>query len=93
MRQRRHQQQQRVIPPLSALPEPSRQRAEDDGALSRIWTRGRFTLRIRTRSRENRGVLTEFIDGEPIRNVDGSLDFLATMASRWFASVKWDGEE
>lgn len=91
MRQRRHQQQQRVIPPLSALPEPTKS-GEVDGATSRIWTRGRFSLRIRTRPREERGELTEFIDGEATRNVEASLDFIAIHASRWFASVKWDGE-
>lgn len=69
------------IPPLSRLPAPDRE-GWADAWRSKVWTRGRHGLRIRLL--RDRGQLNEYVDGQSVRKVLGEVDFLVTMAERWF---------
>lgn len=77
------------IPPLATLPEPTREGMTDDGWISKVWVHGDRILRIR--HMQKRATLNEFVGGESVRVLDGSLTLVVSFGKHWFKEVGWEG--
>ena len=77
------------IPPLATLPPPTREGMTDDGWISKVWVHRNRILRIR--HMEKRAKLNQFVDGESVRVLDGSITLVVSFAKHWFKEVGWEG--